>query len=246
MLAYRIIPTILSSNLKLVKGIAFASDRVCGHALQAARIHSTRGVDELILLDIMATPERREPDYAMVETLSANCFIPLSVGGGVRTMKHIKGLLNAGADKVIIGTAAIEDAQFLQRAAEHYGSQAITVAVDVRHDRVFSNCGKQVTTLHPVEWARTVEMLGAGEVMVTSIDRDGTMEGYDLSLIRDVSQAVSVPVVASGGAGNYEHFHEAILCGASAVAAGAMWMFTDRTPLAAAQYLKGVGIEARA
>lgn len=245
-LAVRLIPTILSKNLKLVKGQGFASDRVCGHALQASRIHSARGVDELILLDISATPENREPDYKMVEELSDKCFIPLAVGGGIRDMKHIKYLLNSGADKVVIGTAAIENPEFIRRATDHYGSQAITIAIDVKHGRVFSNCGKVPTTMDPKEWAKTCESLGAGEVMLTAIERDGTMEGYDIPLIQSVANAISIPVIASGGAGNYEHFVQAIQSGASAVAAGAMWMFTDRTPLAAAQYLKHVGIEARA
>lgn len=245
MLAHRIIPTILSKNLKLVKGQAFSSDRVCGHALQASSIHSARGVDELILLDVAATPENREPDYAMVEALSDKCFIPLSVGGGIRTMKHIKSLLNAGADKVIIGTASIEDPEFIRRATDHYGSQAITIAVDVKHGRVFSNCGKVPTTLDPVEWAKTCEILGAGEIMLTAIERDGTMTGYDIQLIQSVSQTVSIPVVASGGAGTYEHLYQAIHAGASAVAAGAMWLFTDQTPIEAAQYLMNHKIEAR-
>lgn len=245
MLATRIIPTILTKNLRLVKGQGFASDRVCGHALQSSRIHSARGVDELILLDVAATPENREPDYAMVEALSDKCFIPLGVGGGIRTMQQIKSLLSAGADKVIIGTAAIEDPEFIRRAADHYGSQAITVAVDVKHGRVFSRCGKVPTTLDPVEWAKTCESLGAGEIMLTAIERDGTMWGYDLPLIRVVSQAVSVPVVASGGAGTYEHLYQAIHAGASAVAAGAMWLFTDSTPAEAAHYLMNNKIEVR-
>lgn len=245
MLATRIIPTILSSNLKLVKGKGFSSDRVIGHALHAARIHSLRGVDELALLDISATPERREPDYAMVEELSEQCFIPLGVGGGICNMKHIKELLNSGADKVIIGTAAIENPEFIRRAAEHYGSQAISVAIDVKNERVYSNCGRVPTTLNPMDWAKIVESLGAGEIILTDIDRDGTMIGYNLPIIRDVSSAVSIPVIASGGAGTYEHLREAVLAGASAVAAGAMWMFTDQTPIEAAGYLSSTGIEAR-
>lgn len=245
MLAHRIIPTILSRNLSLVKGQGFASDRVCGHALQSSRIHSSRGVDELILLDVAATPENREPDYAMVEALSDKCFIPLAVGGGIRNMEHIKSLLNAGADKVIIGTAAIENQEFIRRATDHYGSQAITIAVDVKHGRVFSRCGNVPTTLDPVEWSKTCESLGAGEIMLTAIERDGTMTGYDIPLIKRVSQSVSVPVVASGGAGTYEHLYRAIHAGASAVAAGAMWLFTDQTPAGAARYLMGNKIEAR-
>lgn len=246
MLATRIVPTILADRLKLVKGVGFASDRVCGLALQASRIHGSRGVDEIVLLDVSATPEQREPDYAMVESLSESCFIPISVGGGIRTMEHIKRLLNSGADKVIIGTASIENPEFIRCAAKYYGSQAITVAVDVKDGRVRSNCGNIATTLDPVDWAKTCEMLGAGEILLTAIDRDGAMCGYDLHLIQSVSSAVSVPVVASGGAGSYEHFYQAIIAGASAVAAGALWMFTDCTPAAAAQYLNGRGIEARA
>ena len=160
-------------------------------------------------------------------------------------MKHIKSLLNAGADKVIIGTAAIENPEFIRRATDHYGSQAITIAIDVKHGRVFSNCGKVPTTLDPVDWAKTCEALGAGEIVLTAIERDGTMTGYDIPLIQSVSLAVSVPVVASGGAGTYEHLYQAIHAGASAVAAGAMWLFTDQVPSEAAQYLMNHKIEAR-
>ena len=245
MLATRIIPTVLSKNLALVKGQAFESDRVCGHALQASRIHGARGVDELILLDVAATPENREPDYAMVEALSEKCFIPLSVGGGIREMKHIKGLLNAGADKVVIGTAAIENPEFIRRAADHYGRQAICVAIDVKHGHVWSNCGRVPTVLQPENWAYACEQLGAGELMVTAIERDGTMQGYDIELIRKVSMTVSVPVIASGGAGSYEDFYKAIGAGASAVAAGALFQFTDATPQEAAIYLENRGVEVR-
>lgn len=245
MLATRIIPTILSKNLKLVKGQGFESDRVCGHALQASRIHGARGVDELILLDVAATPENREPDYEMVAALSEKCFIPLAVGGGIRDMKHIKLLLAAGADKVVIGTAAIENPEFIRRASDHYGAQAICVAIDVKHGRVFSNCGKVPTTLKPEEWAFNCERLGAGEIIVTEIDRDGTMKGYDLELVRKTSMAVSIPIIASGGASGYEDFYQAIRAGASAVAAGALFQFTDSTPQEAANYLANRGIEVR-
>ena len=244
-LSIRIIPTILSRDLHLVKGQKYDSSRVVGHALQAGRIHATRGVDELMILDVAATPDNRDPDYAMVKSLSEKCFIPITVGGGVRTMEHIKSLLDAGADKVMIGTAAVEDPKFIRKAADFYGSQAISVSIDVRAGRVYSNCGKVPTTLNPVVWAKTCVSMGAGEIMVTDIERDGMMTGYDLELIRSISQAVPIPVIASGGAGNYEHLYQAIQAGASAVGAGAMWLFTDQTPKEASAYLLSRGIEAR-
>jgi cyclase len=244
-LAKRVIPTVLNRGGNLVKGKCYLSDRVIGHSLQASRIFAMRGVDELILLDVSATPEGRAPDFKMVETLSDQCFMPLTVGGGIREMDHVKSLFDAGADKVAICTAAIENPRLVEKAATHYGSQAIVVAIDVKHARAWSNCGTVPTTLDPVTWAKSIERMGAGEILLNSIERDGTMQGYDVPLIRFISAAVSIPVIASGGAGSYEHMAEAIEAGASAVAAGAMFAFTNQTPRGAAQYLSQHGIEVR-
>lgn len=233
MLAKRIIPTILCRDWQLVKGIAFDSWRSVGLAAQAVRIHQARGVDELCLLDISATKEGRGPCLALVEDLANACFMPLSVGGGVRSVQDVRDLLHAGADKIVIGSSI----RTIRDAASIVGSQAIVASVDVRNG--------MVRGVPPDVWAITMERYGAGEILLQCVERDGTLAGYDLALIRKVSQAVSIPVIASGGCGTYEHMAEAILAGADAVAAGAMFQFTDATPKGAAQYLATQGMEVR-
>jgi cyclase len=245
MLATRIIPTILSSQLKLVKGRGYASDRVVGHALQAGRIHSARGVDELMILDVSATPTNREPDYRMVEELTETCFTPVTIGGGIRTKEQVRKLLRAGADKVAICTAALDNPLIIREITDEFGSQALVVSIDVKDNMVWSNCGKTCRGIDPVRWARRVVNHGAGEIMLSSIDRDGTMVGYDIGLISDVANEVLVPVIASGGCGSYDDMVSAIRAGASAVASGAMFLFTDNTPQEAAHHLQSQGIEAR-
>lgn len=244
-LATRIIPVLLSKGGTLVKGRGFSHGRVVGHALQAVRIYQGRSIDELIYLDVSATAEQRGPDIALVRQLTAEMFAPLTVGGGVCTLDHCRELLRNGADKVAINTAACEGPAIISRAAEKFGRQAVTVAIDVKDSKVCTHCGTQATDWHPVDWAREVERLGAGEILLTSVDRDGTLAGYDTELIRSVASVVSVPVVAAGGAGNYEHLKEGLDAGAHAVAAGAMWSFTDATPRGAAQYLARNGYHTR-
>lgn len=254
MLAKRVIPSMLVRGRTLVKGQRYDSWRSIGHALQAAKIHASRGVDELLILDISATAENRGPDLTMVEELSAGCFIPITVGGGVRTLDDIRNLLLAGADKVAIGTAAVEVEGLLEQASSRFGNQAIVVSLDVVADhglrivRIRSNgytpLGRRPSS-DPAAWARLFEKLGAGEILLSSIDRDGMMQGYDLDLIREVSQSVDIPVIASGGCGSYEHMLEAFRAGADACAAGAMFAFTDQTPRGAAQFLKSHGLEVR-
>ncbi len=236
MLAKRIIPTLLQRGHSLVKGIGYNSWRSVGAAQQAMRIHAARGVDELIYLDIAATPDGRGPDFAMVERLTANFYTPITVGGGVRTLADIKQLLAAGADKVAICTAAKLDPDLIQKAAKKFGRQAISVVIEVE-DRD----GPGVA----VRKAEKFASLGAGELMVSRVERDGTMRGYDLDLIRAVSRAVGVPVIASGGCSGYEDMHRAILAGADAVAAGALFQFTDCTPRGAAEYLTSKGVPCR-
>lgn len=242
MLAHRIIPTLLCRGRQLIKGQQFNGWRSCGLALQAARIHAMRGVDELVLLDIGASPEGRGPDLALVEELSAAMFTPLAVGGGVNDLKEIDLLLRAGADKIVLGTNA---PPLAMRAARHFGSQAIVAAIDVTGGTVAWQCGKAVSHLDPVYYAKKLADEGVGEIMLTSIDREGMMQGYDLDLIRAVSQAVNIPVIAHGGCGTYQHMVEAIEAGADAVAAGAMFQFTDATPAGAAKYLRDHGIRVR-
>lgn len=261
-LAVRIIPTLLCRGRQLVKGKQFNSWRSVGLVAQAVRIHQARAVDELVLLDIGATPENRGPDLALVEELTADCFMPISVGGGVRKIQDVQDLLNAGADKVIICTAAVRTTEqdFLNDCTERFGSQAIVAALDYRRlsqeaVKLFDGAwldpmtqirgGAQSVAWSPVQAAIDYCRRGAGEILLTRIDREGTLEGYDLDLIRYISRAVDIPVIAHGGCGTYEHMLEAIQAGASAVAAGAMFQFTDQTPRGAAEYLHSKGIEVR-
>ena len=237
MLAKRIIPTLLHRGETLVKGKQFNAWRSVGHVQQAARIHAMRGVDELVILDIGATPEGREPDFDLVEKLTEGNFCPIAVGGGISTVEQVWRLLRSGADKVVIGNKSIPPHLLVKPVADKVGCQAIVVAID----HINGRC----TAADAVESAKIMEAHGAGEILLTSIDREGMMEGYDLKTIEDVAKSVTIPVIAHGGCGCYEHMYQAIQAGASAVAAGAMFLFTDQTPRGAAEYLHGRGIEVR-
>jgi len=234
MLAKRVIPTMLVRGTALVKGRAFAGDRRVGHALQAARVHARRGVDELLILDIGATPEGRGPDLELVSTLAAECYIPITVGGGVRTLGDIDALLRAGADKVAIGAAARDwGSVLLAQAADRFGSQAIVAIVE--HGS-------------PVEAMRTANVAaaqGAGEIVLQSRERDGTLAGYDLDAIREAAPHLGVPLIASGGCSGPDDMLAALAAGADAVAAGALFQFTDWTPAVCARYLSQQGVEVR-
>lgn len=245
MLAKRIIPTILARGNSLVKGQYFKSDRVVGNALQASKIYGMRGVDELIISDITATQENRPPNYQLVKSLVDSCFMPITVTGGVKSIFEIKQLLRAGADKVGICTAAVENWRFIEEAASRFGSSTIVVSIDVKDGQVVTNCGRKKTNLKPDAWALAVDHLGAGEILLNSVDKDGTMQGYDLDLIKLVSDAVTIPVVAAGGCRDYEDMYDAIQAGAAGVAAGALFQFTEATPIKAAEYLHSRGIEVR-
>lgn len=250
MLKTRVIPVLLVKDVGLVKGVGFDSWRRVGAPLPAVKVFNTRDVDELVLLDISATPEGREPDYDLVASLSEECFVPLTVGGGIGNIESIRELLRVGADKVSINSAGYADGRLLAEAADRFGTQCVVAAIDVKNGNegygCYSHCGTRPTGLHPVEWAQRVESLGAGEILLTSIDRDGTMEGYDLELIRQVSESVSIPVIAAGGAGSYEDMHKALVeAKASAVAAASMFLFTECTPLAARNYLLSQGVPVR-
>jgi cyclase len=245
MLAKRIIPTLLVRGRTLVKGERFDSWRSIGHALQGAKVHARRGVDELMILDIAATAEGRGPDLDMVRELSEGCFIPITVGGGVRSLQDIDALLRAGADKVCIGTGFWEAPKIVEHAAQHFGRQAIVVSVDALPGGTSYRCGQQTRQAAPLNVAICAAQQGAGEILLSSVDRDGTMAGYDLDLIREVAQAVDVPVIASGGCSGYEDMLAAFQAGADACAAGALFAFTDSTPRGAAQFLKTRGMEVR-
>ena len=251
MLKARIIPTLLYKDHGLVKGIGFDSWRRVGTALPAIKVYCMREVDELILVDIAATREGRSVDIAEIDRLADDCFMPLTVGGGVRTVEDFRRLLRAGADKVAINSAAVSVPGLISEAATFAGSQCVVVSMDVKRRsdgccEVWTHSGARATGLEAVAWAREAETRGAGEILLTSIDRDGTMNGYDFDLIRDVAHAVSIPVIASGGAGNYEHMRMAVQeAGASAVAAASIFHFTQHTPLEAKSYLRGHGVPVR-
>lgn len=250
MLKNRIIPTLLWKDVGLVKGVKFDSWRRVGTVLPAIKVYNTREVDELILVDITATREGNEPDYDSIVDFTAECFVPLTVGGGIKNLQQIKKLLRAGADKIAINSAAYQHPELIKQAAELFGKQCVVVSIDARkladgHYECYSHSGTQATGQQPQQWAKTVELLGAGEILLTSIEQDGTMQGYDLELIRSVTASVNIPVIASGGAGSYEDMYQAILVKASAVAAASMFHFTEQTPLEAKKYLENKGIATR-
>jgi cyclase len=251
MLKVRVIPTLLWKNLGLVKGVGFDSSRRVGAVQPAIKVYNTRQVDELMLLDIAASLEGREPDYESIAEFSAECFVPLTVGGGVREIAHVRKLLLAGADKVSVNTAAFGNPDLIREASEHFGSQCVVVSIDARRggDGAYRCCalsGTSMTEKNPVDWAKEVEALGAGEILLTSVERDGTMQGYDIELIAKVAAAVRIPVIASGGAGNYGHMLEALQKGgASAVAAASIFHFTQQTPLEAKSFLYEHGLPTR-
>lgn len=251
MLKVRVIPTLLWKDVGLVKGIGFDSWRRVGSVLPAIKVYNTRQVDELMLLDITATLNDRDPDYETIRDLSAECFVPLTVGGGIKNIEQIKELLRAGADKVCINTAAYEDPQLIVEASRKFGKQCIVVSIDARgldngQYECYSRCGSKPTGKHPVEWAKEVELLGAGEILITSIERDGTMEGYDVDLVRQVAETVKIPVIASGGAGKYDDAYQALHVGkATAVAMASVFHFTEQTPLEVKKYLGDQGIPVR-
>lgn len=250
MLKVRVIPTLLWKSLGLVKGLRFDSWRRVGTIMPAVKVYNNREVDELVVLDVEATREGRTPEYAMLEEIAAECFVPLTVGGGVMDVETVRGLLRAGADKVCINTAAYAEPEIVRTAAERFGAQCIVIGIDARRGEdgtyeCISHSGTKAAGRSPVAWARQVEALGAGEILLTSVDRDGTMEGYDLELVKQVASAVRIPVIASGGAGKYHHLYEAIASGASAVAAASIFHFTEQTPREAKRFLKERGVPVR-
>jgi cyclase len=251
MLKVRVIPTLLWKDVGLVKGVGFDSGRRVGSVLPAIKVYNARDVDELVLLDIAATAEGRGPDCDTLAELAAECFVPLTVGGGVRDLPTIRELLRAGADKVLINSAAHAEPELIAEASGRFGRQCIVAGVDARRGadgsyECYSHCGVRPTGVEPGLWARRLEQLGAGEILITSIDRDGTMEGYDLELVRRCASVVGLPVIAAGGAGDYAHLLQAIEDGgASAVAAASMFHFTERTPAEARRYLAEHGVPVR-
>ena len=250
MLKIRVIPTLLYKSVGLVKGIGFNSWRRVDTVLPAIKVYNVREVDELILVDIEATDEGREPDYESIRDFSKECFVPFCVGGGIHHIDQIKMLLRAGADKVAINSAAYQDPDLITQGASLFGSQCIVASIDCRkiegRYHCFSHCGQRDTGYLLEDWVLKVVAAGAGEILLTSVELDGTMRGYDIEMIRTVTELVNVPVIASGGAGNYEHMHLAVKeGGASAVAAASIYHFTEQTPKEAKAFLNERGIPIR-
>ena len=251
MLKTRIMPTLLYKDFELVKGVGFDSWRCVGSLLQAIRVYEMREVDELVFLDINATLENRRPDFELVDDFADECFMPLTVGGGIKTIDDVQRLLEVGADKVAINTQAVYDPDLVYAIAKRFGSQCIVISIDVKNHskeiyEVYTHSGTKPADINPVHMAKRSEDLGAGEILLTSINSDGTMSGYDIELTRQVCAEVSIPVIASGGAGNYEHMFEALDRGkASAVAAASIFHFTHQTPIEAKKYLNKKGIHVR-
>ena len=230
MLKTRVIPCLLLKDLGLVKTVKFQDEKYVGDPINAVKIFNEKEVDELIFLDIMATAEKRKPPFELLAKIASECFIPFSYGGGIRNIEDMKKILEIGIEKVALNSYAFQDPLFIKKAAEEFGSQSIIVSIDARKNangnyEVFIDRGQKATGKNPLEWALVVEKLGAGEILLNSIDRDGTMEGYDLGLIEIVAKSVQIPVIASGGAGKLEDFQKAKVAGASAVSAGSLFVF---------------------
>jgi cyclase len=249
-LAKRIIPCLDVDNGRVVKGVKFVDIRDAGDPVEIARRYDREGADEITFLDITATHHDRDTIVHVVEQVASEVFIPLTVGGGIRTLDDIRRMLNAGADKVGINSAAVFNPDFVREAAERFGSQCIVVAIDAKRviDKweIFTHGGRKATGIDAVAWAEKMVSYGAGEILLTSMDRDGTREGFDLPLTRAVSEAVSVPVIASGGVGCLEHLADGIIEGkADAVLAASIFHFAEYTIEQAKQHMRARGIEVR-
>ena len=250
-LAKRIIPCLDVDNGRVVKGVRFVEIRDAGDPVEIARRYDEQGADEVIFLDITASSDNRETMVHVVEAMAAQVFIPLTVGGGIRKVEDVRRMLNAGADKVAINTAAVSRPEFVKEASDHFGSQCIVVAIDAKQVgpgkwEVFTHGGRKATGLDAVAWARKMTEYGAGEILLTSMDRDGTKDGFDLALTRAVCDAVSIPVIASGGVGNLDHLVDGVRLGhADAVLAASIFHFGEYTVQQAKERMAAAGIEVR-
>lgn len=254
-LAKRIIPCLDLDKGRVVKGVKFESMRDAGDPVEVAKRYNDEGADEITLLDISASHEERDTTLQVIEKIASQVFIPLTVGGGVRTLEDIRNLLNAGADKVSINSAAVSNPEFVREAAERFGSQCIVVAIDAKKVsaeselnqwEIFTHGGRKPTGINVVEWAKKMVEYGAGEILLTSMDKDGTKDGFDIAVTRAVSDAVSVPVIASGGVGTLQHLVNGVLQGgADAVLAASIFHFGEYTIREAKEYMIAAGIEMR-
>lgn len=254
-LAKRIIPCLDVDKGRVVKGVQFVDIRDAGDPVEVAKKYNEQGADEITFLDITASHEDRDTTAAIVEKIAAEVFIPLTVGGGIRTLEDIRNMLNAGADKVSINSAAVREPEFVQRAAQRFGSQCIVVAIDAKavsnenqaeRWEIFTHGGRKPTGINAVEWAIKMADYGAGEILLTSMDKDGTKDGFDIGLTRAISQAVPIPVIASGGVGNLQHLADGVLqAGADAVLAASIFHFGEYSVPEAKAYMRSQGIEVR-
>ncbi|HKZ18119.1 MAG TPA: imidazole glycerol phosphate synthase subunit HisF [Geobacteraceae bacterium] len=252
MLTKRIIPCLDVTGGRVVKGVKFLELRDAGDPVEVAEMYDQQGADELTFLDITASSDQRNIIIDVVRRTAERVFMPLTVGGGVRAVEDIRRLLNAGADKVSINTAAVHRPEFVKEAAERFGSQCTVVAIDARQVpgegrwEVYTHGGRNATGIDAIEWAQRMEEYGAGEILLTSMDRDGTKDGYDLKLTRSVVDAVSIPVIASGGVGNLQHLHEGFTAGgASACLAASIFHYREYTIGEAKEYLRQQGVPVR-
>lgn len=234
MLRTRVIPCLLLLDGRLVKTIQFKKPNYVGDPINIVRIFNTKEVDEVVFLDIGATPNQKPPAFQLIAEIASECFMPLAYGGGISSLEHAKTLFNIGVEKIILNTKAIKDESFISRLADHYGNQSIIVSIDVKKNffgryYVYSHCGKKRTILNPVKHAIDMQNKGAGEILLTSMNCDGKMSGYDIELIKMLTQAVDIPVIACGGAGEVTDFVKAVKRGgASAVAVGSMVVYQGR------------------
>lgn len=251
MLKSRVIPCLDVKDGRVVKGVNFVDLVDAGDPVEQARIYDEQGADELCFLDITATSDNRDTIYDVVRRTAEQCFMPLTVGGGVREVEDVRKLLLAGADKVSINSAAVKRPEFVREAAEQFGSQCIVVAIDAKQTgpdkfEIFTHGGRQETGIDAIEWARKMEAYGAGEILLTSMDRDGTRSGFNLPLTRAIADSVQIPVIASGGVGSLEHLSEGIAEGhASAVLAASIFHFGEHTIAEAKQAMQSAGIPVR-
>lgn len=243
MLGIRVIPCLDVNKGRVVKGTNFVNLKDAGDPVEIAERYNSEGADELVFLDITATNEGRDTTVDLVRRTAEKIFIPLTVGGGIRKLEDIRNLLNAGADKVSLNSSAVKNPEIIKEASEKFGKQCIVIAIDAKKTgenkwNVFVNGGRTDTGIDAIEWAKKTASLGAGEILLTSMDKDGTKDGYDIELLKKISDAVSIPVIASGGAGKLEHFSQACEAGASAVLAASLFHYKELTIKEVKEHLK--------
>jgi len=250
MLSKRIIPCLDVKDGRVVKGVNFVNLKDAGDPVDNAKVYNDEGADELVFLDITASHEKRKTMVDVVERVAKEVFMPFTVGGGIGSLEDIRNLLNAGCDKISINTQAVKDPEFVKEASDKFGTQCIVVAIDAKKKQgkweVYINGGRDATGIDAIEWAKKVEGLGAGEILLTSMDRDGTKDGYDIEITRNIAEAVNVPIIASGGCGKLEHFYDALTEGkADAALAASVFHFRELSIKEVKDYLKSRRIEIR-